>query len=307
MRRLAPLAIAAATIAAAPAAAQEGPAAPDAPPLFRPEARAPLPDAPNLVDVSGSAPQARDQAKHFFDPKARAAAADEAYVHPWAKRVAAATAYARARTGRVAFAVVDEEGRVRGWHGDEQHRSASVVKAMFLVAYLGRIPGQALTRADRRLLGPMIVRSDNGAATRVLNLTGPGRVYGVAKRAGMRRFALKTRWGDTLITAADQARLFARIDLFAPKRHRAYARKLLASIVPEQSWGVPRALPDGWRIYFKGGWRPLAGLNLVNQSALLEKDDRRVALAVLSDGNPSHEYGTETVRGVARRVLRGLR
>jgi hypothetical protein len=294
-------------LAAAPGSAQNGPPVPDAPPLFRPEARAPLPDAPNLVDVTGSAPHARDQAKHLFDPRARAAAEDEAYTHPWSKRVASATAYARAREGRVAYAAIDEEGRVRGWHVDEQHRSASVVKAMFLVAYLGRIPDQPLTRADRSLLGPMIVRSDNDAATRVRSITGPGRVYGVAKRAGMRRFVLKTRWGDTLITAADQARLFARIDLLVPERHRAYARRLLSSIVEEQRWGIPRATPAEWALFFKGGWRMRSGHNVVNQAALLEMDGRRVALAVLSDGNPSHGYGVETVRGVARRLLRGLR
>jgi hypothetical protein len=306
MRRFAPV-IAAALAAATPAPAQDGPPAPEAPPLFRPEARAPLPDAPNLVDLTGSAPQAREQAKHFFDPTARVAAADEAYAHPWAKRVAAAREYARSREGRVGFAVIDEEGRLRGWRVDEQHRSASLVKAMFLVAYLGRIPDTPLTRADRALLRPMIVRSDNDAATRVLDVTGPGRVYGVARRAGMERFVLKTRWGDTLVTAADQARLFARIDLLVPRRHRAYARKLLASVVEEQRWGTPRVLPEGWRIYFKGGWRPLSGRNVVNESALLEKDARRVAIAVLTHGNPSHSYGAETLRGVARRVLRGLR
>jgi hypothetical protein len=288
---------------AVPAQAQEAPRAPYAPPLFRPAARAPLPDPPKFVDVNGSAPVARDQAKPLFDPTTRAAAE---YSHPWAKRVAAATAYARARSGRVAFAVIDLDGRLRGWHGDERHRSASVVKAMFMVAYLNRIGGRALETADRRLLGPMIVRSDNARASRVRDMLGPGPVYALARRARMTRFALKANWGDTLITAADQARLFARIDLFVPERHRAYARKLLGSIVEEQRWGVPPALPAGWRVFFKGGWRPAGERNLVNQSALIESGERRVALAVLTDGNPSHEYGTETIRGVARRVLRGL-
>ncbi|HEX8053934.1 MAG TPA: serine hydrolase [Thermoleophilaceae bacterium] len=290
--------------AAVPAHAQEGPRAPDAPPLFRPAARAPLPDPPKFVDVNGGAPTARDQAKPLFDPSTRAAAA---YRHPLAKRVAAATAYARARSGRVAFAVIDLDGRLRGWHVDEQHRSASVVKAMFLVAYLNRIRGRALSTSDRRLLGPMIVRSDNDRASRVYGILGPGAVYALARRARMTRFVLKARWGDTLITAADQARYFARIDLLVPERHRAYARKLLASIIEEQRWGVPPAIPSGWRVFFKGGWRPLGRRNLVNQSALIESGDRRVALAVLTDGNPSHVYGTETIRGVARRVLRGLR
>ena len=302
MRRTTLLAALAAALCTAPAGAQE---APEAPPLFRPAARAPLPDPPKFVDVNGSAPVARDQAKPLFDPSTRAAAVE--YEHPWSKRVAAATAYARARAGRVAFAVIGLDGRLRGWHVDEQHRSASVVKAMFMVAYLNRVGGRELRADDRRLLKPMIVRSDNGSATRVSNVVRPAAVYSVAKRAGMTRFVLKARWGDTLITAADQARLFARIDLLVPERHRAYARKLLAAIVESQRWGVPRALPDGWQVRFKGGWRPLGGRNLVNQSALLESGDRRVALAVLTDGNPSHAYGTETIRGVARRVLRGLR
>jgi Beta-lactamase enzyme family len=304
MRRFAPTILIAAVAIPGVAAARE---APSAPPLFRPSARAPIPDPPKFVDVSGSAPVARDQAKPLFDPETRAAQEQAAYRHPWAKRVAAATAYARTRQGRIAFAVLDLDGRMRGWHVDEQHRSASVVKAMFMVAYLNRFGGRSLRRGDRALLGPMIIRSDNGAATRVRTVIGPGAVYGVAKRVGMTRFVLKVRWGDTLVTPADQARLFARIDLLVPERHRAYARKLLASIVSEQRWGVPRALPSGWDVFFKGGWRPLSGLNLVNQSALLQSDDRRVALAVMTDGNPSHSYGTESIRGVARRVLRGLR
>jgi hypothetical protein len=221
--------------------------------------------------------------------------------------VAAARAYLRDREGHVAFAVVDEEGTLRGLRGDTQYRSASLVKAMFLVAYLNRLPNKALTSGDRALLRPMIVRSDNEAATRVRNITGPGRVYGVAKRAGMTKFVLKAAWGDTLVTAADQARFFARIDRLVTARHRAYARSLLASIIPEQRWGVPPAVPDGWRVFFKGGWRPLGSRNLVNQAALIEGGDKRASLAVLTVDNPSHEYGTETIRGVARRVLRGLR
>jgi len=269
----------------------------------------PLPDldAPKFVDLNGSAPQAREDVPPFFDARGRAEAQAAAYEHPWAKRVASARAYLRDRLGQVAFAVVDEGGTLRGLRGDVQYRSASVVKAMFLVAYLNRLPDRALTDADRALLRPMIVRSDNDAATRVHNSTGPGRVYGVARRAGMTRFSLKARWGDTLITAADQARLFARIDRLVTQRHRAYARGLLAAIVPDQRWGVPRAVPEGWRVFFKGGWRPLGSRYLVNQSALIESGDRRAALAVLTVDNPSHEYGTETIRGVARRVLRGLK
>lgn len=313
MKRLLLALAAAAAAAGTPVALAQEPlraADPDgAPPLFRPAERAPLPDldAPRFVDLNGSAPQARDDTPLLFDARARAEADAAAYQHPWAKRVSAARAYLRDRAGQVAFAVVDETGTLRGLRGDVQYRSASLVKAMFLVAYLNRIPDRALTRGDRALLKPMIIRSDNDAATRVRSITGPGRVYGVAKRAGMTRFVLKERWGDTLVTAADQARFFARIDRLVTERHRSYARSLLAAIVREQRWGVPPAVPEGWRVFFKGGWRPLGERRLVNQAAMIESGDRRAALAVLTVDNPSHEYGTETIRGVARRVLRGLR
>lgn len=310
-----PLAVAlAALAAAAPAALAQRPPAPDpdsAPPLFKPAERAPLPDldAPRFVDLNGSAPQAREDVPPFFDARGRAEAQAAAYDHPWAKRVASARAYLRDRAGHVAFAVVDDTGTLHGLRGDTQYRSASVVKAMFLVAYLNRMPDRALTSADRRLLKPMIIRSDNDAATEVRAITGPGRVYGVARRAGMTKFVLKERWGDTLVTAADQARLFARIDRLVTERHRVYARALLAGIVEEQRWGVPPAVPDGWRVFFKGGWRPLGEppRHLVHQAALIEGGHKRASLAILTVDNPTHEYGTETIRGVARRLLRGLR
>ena len=37
--------------------------------------------------------------------------------------------------------------------------------------------------------------------------------------------------------------------------------------------------------------------------ALVERDGQRIAIAVLTDGNPTHEYGRGTIEGVARRLL----
>ena len=50
-----------------------------------------------------------------------------------------------------------------------QYRSASVVKAMLLVAYLRRsdVRGRGLRADERALLDPMIRFSDNGAADAV--------------------------------------------------------------------------------------------------------------------------------------------
>jgi beta-lactamase class A len=220
--------------------------------------------------------------------------------YPWDKRVESASVYARLRNGRVAFAVVDPSGRVRGRDIHERHRSASVVKAMLLVAYLDRVGGRPLDRRDKALLRPMITRSDNGAATRVRNIVGNAGLVRLARRVRMKDFATARSWGSTQISPYDQTRLFWGIDSYLPARHRGYARALLANVIPSQRWGLPPALPTGWRIYFKGGWVPP---RLVNQVGVLERGDAHIAIAVFTDGDPSFRYGQQTITGVGRRLL----
>jgi beta-lactamase family protein len=186
--------------------------------------------------------------------------------------------------------------------------SASVLKAMLLVAYLRRdsVRHRALTAYDRSLLRPMIRRSANEPANRIVGIVGRAGVNRVARRAGMRKFVLHLPiWGHSEITARDQARFFRKIDSHLPARHRAYGMRLLATVIPSQRWGIPTVKPEGWRIYFKGGWGSGTG-RVTHQVALLRKGDVRISLAVLTQFNPSQAYGERTIRGVARRLLRGL-
>jgi len=221
--------------------------------------------------------------------------------YPWNKRVGSAAKFARSRRGRVSWAVVSPDGRVRGSHVHRRHSSASVVKAMLLVAYLRRVPNRGLTRRERALLRPMIVSSSNRAATRVHRVVGNRGLRRLARRVRMRDFATAgASWGGTQISPFDQTRFFFRIDSFVPRRHRAYARGLLSGIVGPQRWGVPPATPRGWRIFFKGGWVPP---HRVNQVALLERGRTRIAIAVFNQGTPSQRYGERTIEGVARRLL----
>ena len=223
--------------------------------------------------------------------------------YPWTKRAASAARFARARSGRVSWAVVSPDGRVRGSAVHRRHSSASVVKAMLMVAYLNRsgVRGRPLRTSDKRLLRPMITASDNRTATRVHRIVGDRGLRRLARRSGMRDFAkYPGPWGGTQISPYDQARFFWRIDAWVPRRHRAYARYLLTRIVGPQRWGVPPATPRGWRIFFKGGWVPP---RRVNQVALLERGRSRVAIAVFTQGGPSFRYGQRTIEGVARRLL----
>lgn len=220
--------------------------------------------------------------------------------------MSAARHYAKGREGEVSFAVRTRD-REWGHRRRTAVNSASVFKAMLLVAYLDHpdVRGRALGDADRALLEPMIRYSDNDTATRVRDFLGPARIERLARRAGMGDFRLAVPWGLSQITASDQSRYFLDLPELTVRRHRDYALKLLAGVVPEQRWGIAAVRPRGWKLHFKGGWG--AGTGAVShQVALLERDGQRVSVAITTNGSPSHAYSQETLRGVARRLLRGL-
>ena len=171
---------------------------------------------------------------------------------------------------------------------------------MLLVAVLRRANGRRLSSGDRALLKPMITLSDNDAASALYAQVGGDGLRNVAQAAGMHRFTEVGHWAGARITAADQARLFLRIDRLVPGAHRRYARKLLSSIVREQRWGIaPVARRRNMKIFFKGGWRR----GITHQVALLERGGRRIALAILTSGAPTQAYGEETIERIALRVL----
>lgn len=152
----------------------------------------------------------------------------------------------------------------------------------------------------------MIRRSDNATATEVRNIVGARPIRRLARDARMRRFRFdRDTWGLSRINAVDQARFFHRYESYVPARHADYARRLLASIVRSQRWGVGRVDTGPWSLRFKGGWGTATG-RVNHQVAWLERRDERISLAILTEHNPSHGYGKRTLRGVAERLLREL-
>jgi hypothetical protein len=197
--------------------------------------------------------------------------------------------------------------RFEGYRADHQEWSASVVKAMLLVAYLDRssVSGRALSPRERAVLGPMIRASDNDDAQQIFDTVGQGSLSALARRVGMTHFATNPVWGETQITPRDQTRFFLGIDGFIAARHRSYAMRLLRSVIASQRWGVGDLAPDGWRLYFKGGWGYGTGLE-DHQVALLVRGCARVSIAVLTMRDGSHAYGKQTLRGIFARLLHGF-
>ena len=233
--------------------------------------------------------------------------ASDRLVAPDAAAVREAARWMAGRSGRNAFAVVDERGGVSGVDPHERFLSASLTKAMILVAFLRRLERtrEEPSRFELLSLGYMIRLSDNASADSIFRRVGGEGLRELARSAGMRDFRMAEDWANATVTPADQARLFVGLERLVPQRFLPLARELLETVSPLHSWGIPRAARPGWRTFFKGGWRPEAGAEVVHQAALLESGSRRLGLAVMTGEDPSKLYGERTIEGVARRLLAG--
>ena len=224
----------------------------------------------------------------------------------WRPHVREAVVYAQHRKGEVRFAVRTEH-RLWGYRRTDGVHSASVVKALLLVAYLDdpRVRSRPLRAADRRLVDPMIRRSDNAAATRVLGLrrrsayARPRAAWACAASARPRRVGRRA--------ASTPPTRRASSCTSRPTSSLAIAPPRCACCVPivPASAGASRACAPGLAAVLQG--RLGLGPDLVeHQVALLRVGAYRVAVAVLTSGNPDHAYGAQTLRGVFARLLRGL-
>jgi len=224
---------------------------------------------------------------------------------PSRSSVAVAEQYAARRGGLVSFAAVDSEGRLIGSGLDQRYVSASVVKSMLLAAELDRLEaeGLPLDSVTRDTLTRMITYSDNAAADEIYYRVGDAGLYAVAERLGMERFTVSGYWANAEITAGDMALMFSDLDTAYRGPEADFARGLLGSIVPEQSWGVPDGVGKRFDVRFKGGWRTTELGWLVHQAAELRRDGEKISLAVLTDAQPSMEYAIETLEGISARLI----
>lgn len=224
----------------------------------------------------------------------------------WEPELQAAKDYASHRKGEIEFAVRTEH-HFWGYRATPTLPSASVIKAMCLVAYLDHpdVRDRELDANDYDLLGPMIRRSSDAATNKVVSYIGYSRLRALAKRVGMKHFSTRPIWGRSRINASDQSLFFLHIDDYTAPRHRDAALGLLSSITSSQRWGLWKVIPKGWNLFSKGGWGLGTGW-VDHQSALLKRDDQRVSVAILQHNTGTHAYGKETLRALGRILFRGL-
>ena len=197
--------------------------------------------------------------------------------------------------------------------GGRPFDSASIVKAIILAALLRwhQETGTPLSGWETGEATLMITQSDNGAATDLWNWVGMSRLRRFLRLAAMNETELGPGgyWGLTQVTAHDEMLLLdllARPNPVLSAASRAYQLGLMAQVIPGQRWGTPAGAPDGVTVHVKNGWLPDdTGWHVNSIGAFTGKGENYV-IAVLTDDNPSEQYGIDTIQAVASVVHQAL-
>ena len=237
-----------------------------------------------------------------------------------------AGSYVAARSGTVTAAVYDiATGQTWTFGSSEPQAEASIVKLNILEAlYAQHGAGSGgLSAADTSLARKMMEDSDNDAATTLwYEAGGPSRIASFDTSAGLTHTEPSScvqcpdfawpGWGLTTTTPTDQLALLR--ELIKPSTlltgaQRNSALELMENVSPSQRWGVSGGVPAQATVALKDGWLPLneAKTNWqVNSVGWISGRGRNYLMAVLTTGNPTEQYGIDTIDEVAGLVWRHL-
>jgi hypothetical protein len=280
------------------------------------------------LNVTGSAPVPFTSMTAAPSPRATPSARPAAAAGSQDPFGAAAASYLSGRAGTVLAAVYDI-GTGRTWRlGQGQPQAeASVVKLDVLETLLaehGQDDGAGLSDSDRLLTEQMIEYSDNDAATSLwYEVGGAARISSFNARAGLTRTAPSScvvcpgfswpGWGLTTTTPDDQLALLRQLVAPSPLltgAERDYALSLMEDVTPAQRWGISGGVPAQVTVALKNGWLPLPGADgdwQVNSVGWISGQGRNYLIAVLTTGNPSAQYGVDTIGQLAAMVWQGMR
>ncbi|WP_049577243.1 serine hydrolase [Streptomyces sp. SBT349] len=217
---------------------------------------------------------------------------------------------------RLSVAVSATDGSVTAVYGEEHFDTASIVKVDILAALLlqAQDAGRELTTQERGAAEVMIQQSDNDAADELWNVIGRGPGLNDAnERLGLTGTTAgpEGHWGLTQTTSLDQIALLRAVyGTSSPldASSRTYIRDLMATVVPDQRWGISAAVYGAAGVELKNGWLPRTktGLWDVNSIGRILVAGREYLVAVVSDGHASHAEGIEMVEAAAAAAITAL-
>jgi beta-lactamase class A len=226
------------------------------------------------------------------------------------------TRYVGSRSDRVGVAVYDAHtGTTWTLNPAGEFQTASVVKVQIMGAILHRaqVEGRGLTTFERQNIVPMIEVSDNNAATNLWNsVGGASGVAAFDHLAGMTATTPNSSWGLTTTTAPDNVRLvrdYAFPSSALADRWRAFGVNLMEHVVDWQRWGVSAGATPGTTVALKNGWLPLSDSAQwrINSIGWISGNGRDYVIAVLTDHNPSMQYGIDTIEAISHKAWNAFR
>lgn len=224
--------------------------------------------------------------------------------------------YVNSRQSQVSVAVYSaNNGKTYTYRPDLTFGTASIVKATIMADLLlqSQKTGKSLTKSEQDDMVPMIENSDNDAATDLWNVAGEGEgIEGFLKTAGMDETVpgQSGYWGLTMTTAVDQMtlmKLYAYPNAILDNQSRAYGLNLMEHITSWEDWGVSAGPTSGTVVALKNGWLPSNSDGWrINSIGYVDGNGHNYVVAILSQNNPSEQYGIDTVEQVSRYVWDAL-
>jgi len=269
---------------------------------------------------SSSGPPAVAAAATAISPTARPAASHHDPLG------SAAASYVSRRDGVVVAAVYDlRTGQTWQFGQGQPQDEASVVKLDVLETLLaerGR-SGIDLSAGDRTLAEQMIEDSDNDAATSLWDeVGGASGIRSFNTSAGLADTVPSAcvncpgfpwpGWGLTTTVPGDQLTLLRTLvepNSLLTSTERRYALSLMENVTPDQRWGVTGGVPAQATVALKNGWLPLNSANnnwQINSVGWISGSGRDYLIAVLTTGNPTEQYGIDTIDQLAAMVWNGM-
>ena len=237
---------------------------------------------------------------------------------------AAAASYVATRADAVLAAVFDlRTGQTWTLGRGQPQDEASVVKLDVLETLLAERGRGGLPAGDQELAGEMIEDSDNDAATSLWDqVGGAGGIRSFNTAAGLTGTTPSgcvncpgfpwPGWGLSTTTPGDQLALLRTLvepNSLLTDAERSYALSLMENVAPDQRWGVSGGVPAQATVALKNGWLPLNSANndwQVNSVGWISGSGRDYLIAVLSTGNPTEQYGIDTIDQLAAMVWNAM-
>jgi hypothetical protein len=119
-------------------------------------------------------------------------------------------------------------------------------------------------------------------------------------------------WGLTTTTATDQIALLRALiepNALLTPAERDYVLGLMENVAPDQRRGVSGGVPPGASVALKDGWLPLDSSDSdwqINSIRWVFGYGRDYLMAVLTTGNPTEQYGIDTVNWLSAIVWNAM-